>query len=203
MEVEPAAAASPLALAAAAAPFLPSAASAPAAADDDDEVDPLDAFMESNSVQLVKDDAQLQQQQEAEVDPLDAFMATQVLPQAAASSGPAAGALLVRGESMASMRTGAAGPASSRGTAAASAPAVRGKAQQRGGAKSRSQAGRRRYSSDESSSDEDDEESSEEDDAVRLFAARTPYPHAYLLPCPWCLAGMGPVGECRQDEQGR
>ena len=66
MEVEPAAAASPLALAAAAAPFLPSAASAPAAADDDDEVDPLDAFMESNSVQLVKDDAQLQQQQEAE-----------------------------------------------------------------------------------------------------------------------------------------
>lgn len=51
--------------------------------EDEDDVDPLDAFMSQNdahAIQLIKQAEEKAKEEEEEIDPLDAFMAAEVLP---------------------------------------------------------------------------------------------------------------------------
>lgn len=149
---------------------LVAAPAAPVRAEPEDEVDPLDAFMEVNSTNLVRDDDDLRQKQQKqqdeqeEVDPLDAFMANQVLPLVAAA-GPDQAPMVQAGPPGGRTPSLIAPAAPLRGSGAA-APPVRGRPPS-GKAKAAAARRRQQNSSDESSSDEEDEEeSSEEDDAV-------------------------------------
>lgn len=160
----------------------PAAAAAPAAAplpgglkpladDEEDEVDPLDAFMAANDSAAAKQAAAAAQPQpmdaegEDEIDPLDAFMAG--LPAAAE---PAAAAVL-EATAAASSAAAAAAPAAvkaeptANGQAGPAGPAAGAKQQQRRRAP-------RRYESDESS-DDDEKDSSDEDDEVRFLKSKT------------------------------
>ncbi len=144
-------------------PVAPAEAPAAAAAVDEVEIDPLDAFMMGNTEQLVKDDRQIQQQHEDdEEDPLDAFMSEQVLPRVHTDLASAAAPPIKREDSgLVKIQPIA---RANQGVTGLRLPAVARKGQASAG---KGQVGRRRVqSSGESSSDEEEEESSEEDDAV-------------------------------------
>ena len=125
----------------------------------EEEVDPLDAFMAGNSVQLVKDDEQLKQDlMDDDPDPLDAFMSGHVLPLVTgplSRGGGTESAVALDGRPLAPQRSVT--PSLAKSTKV-------------GSAAGRSQLVRRRQnSSDESSSEDDEEASSEEDDAVGQY----------------------------------
>jgi hypothetical protein len=123
----------------------------------EDEVDPLDAFMMSNTEQLL---TETRVQETEEVDPLDAFMNAQVLPQFGST---------VAGDPVKQESTMANGTGNHmNGKLPTLAVSCKKGPQQRRTGAHRRIGGRMLHSSDESSSDSEEEESSEEDDAVSL-----------------------------------
>ncbi|BDA49746.1 DEAD-box ATP-dependent RNA helicase 42 [Coccomyxa sp. Obi] len=130
--------------------------------EDEDEVDPLDAFMSQNdahATQLIKQAEEKAKEEEEEIDPLDAFMAAEVLPavtQNGLSKPSQAKSSAARAQSSGMLEVEGAGESEA-------APPSSAAPRKRPGAG----AARRRpkYYSSDSDSDEGDEDWEEEDDA--------------------------------------